>query len=385
MRISDLVQYGLDKRAIDYYTNTGLIPCSEESEGSNSRYRNYGDDAVIAVKKIAILREVGLTMKEIREHMDDPSYFTTAMWNKHIERLEAKKSEVIDRYDEMIKYATQLRDTKSIALDVVDEISNARESRVFTEKLSTIRNKIYEIEQMGDRFLEQSDDETDDVKLLYLNMYRFYTKLYERFKAGASYDSDEVQGLILKYGTSLLESYGTLAYFVYETFKDIAVNEIGIFNGMEPKMVDFLKRALPLCFTWYKEARTPDRALNYDKFYERYQNQIHELDLLVGESTFDFIKYLLRVISKGPQIVVGFYADAFKDKEWVEKSKKGYDLGLTLFDETENMSAEERQELADFRLYQRNAMYYFFEQRAKELPDNWLEELDLEYNEEEGE
>ena len=389
MRISELVQYGLDKRAIDYYTNTGLIPCSEDSKEPNSRYRNYGDDAVIAVKKIAILREVGLTMKEIREHMDDPSYFTTEMWNKHIAELEKKKDELTERYNRMIEYATDLRDSKSLALNVVEEIANARESRLISKVLSTIVNttmkKVSEIEQMGDRFLEQSDDETDDVQLLYLKIYRFFNKLFECFKAGAPYDSDKVQGLIVKYGSSLMESFGTLVYYVYDTFKDIAVKEFRIFDGMEPEMVDFLKKVVPMCVDWYKETQTLDRALDYDRFYEKHQDQIREIDSMVGESTFDFIKYILLVISKTPQLLVGCFAEAFKDKEWVEKSKKGFDLGATLFDDSNDLPEKERKEFEAFTQYQKNAMYYFFEQKAKDLPENWLQELGLDFNEEEGE
>ncbi len=389
MRISELVQYGLDKRAIDYYTNTGLIKCSEDSKEPNSRYRNYGDDAVIAVKKIAILREVGLTMKEIREHMDDPSYFTTEMWNKHIAELERKKDELTEKYKRMIEYAEDLRDSKSIVLSIPEEISNAKQSRTFSKIVADIVNatmkKISEIEQMGDRYLEQSDDETDDVQLLYLKVYRFFNKFFECFKAGIPYDSDEVQSLIVKYGTALMESYGALVYYIYDTFYDIAIKDFRIFDNMEPEMAEFLKIVLPICVNWYKEAQTIDKALDYDRFYEEYEDQIREIDSMVGESTFDFIKYILLVISKAPQLLVGCFAELFKDEEWVEKSKKGYDLGATLFDEQNSLPADKRAEADDFAQYQKNAIYHFFSQKAKELPDNWEKELGLDFDVEEGE
>ena len=55
MRIKQLEKYGLDKRTIDYYTNLGMIPYTTED---GSKYRDYGDDAVVAVKKIVIRRDV---------------------------------------------------------------------------------------------------------------------------------------------------------------------------------------------------------------------------------------------------------------------------------------------------------------------------------------
>ena len=176
MRIAQLVkEYGLDRRTIDYYSNLEprLIPYKLEPNG---KYRDYGPDAVIVVKKIIILRDAGLSEKKIKEALKDPSYFTTAKWNEHIADLRKK----IDSINTMIEYAEDLRDTYSYSLRFENEFDNARESTIFTRLSAVILNKIKPYVFSQDRLLDLVDTMPNDISDVISSYYTFISNIYKK-------------------------------------------------------------------------------------------------------------------------------------------------------------------------------------------------------------
>ena len=129
--------YGLDKRTIDYYSNLGLIPYTTKGAAN---YREYDDTSIDAVKKIVILRDVGLPLKSIKEALSNPSYFTTAVWNSHIKALKEHLAETQKKYEDMI----EIIPTETLS-DVLENIliSGSKKDQLI-EKMKSIGSKVAE-------------------------------------------------------------------------------------------------------------------------------------------------------------------------------------------------------------------------------------------------
>lgn len=68
MRIGDLAERtGTTPQTIRYYEQLGLL-APEEREGRG--YRHYGEEAVARLQKIATLKQIGLSLDEIRDVID---------------------------------------------------------------------------------------------------------------------------------------------------------------------------------------------------------------------------------------------------------------------------------------------------------------------------
>jgi DNA-binding transcriptional MerR regulator len=68
MRIGDLAeQTGATPQTIRYYEQLGLL-APEQREGRG--YRHYGEEAVARLQKIATLKQIGLSLEEIRDVID---------------------------------------------------------------------------------------------------------------------------------------------------------------------------------------------------------------------------------------------------------------------------------------------------------------------------
>ncbi len=68
MRIGDLAERtGTTPQTIRYYEQLGLLaPLEREGRG----YRHYGEEAVARLHKIATLKQIGLSLEEIRDVID---------------------------------------------------------------------------------------------------------------------------------------------------------------------------------------------------------------------------------------------------------------------------------------------------------------------------
>lgn len=378
MRISELAEKGgLNTRAIDYYKD--LIPCSDEGREQSSGYRDYGPEAVEVVKKIAILREAGMSLKEIKDHLNDPSYFTTARWNEHIKRLERKKRESIEHYDQMIEYAKTLRDSKSFIFHILNEINDINDSRKISKFYALIISRLEALILKMDEIVEQADDKPNDIALVYLRIDRLFSNIGKYFQAEIPYDSEAVQETIRKFGTALMESYGAAAYCVFDAFKDADKEAFGFFDDIDEDDYRILMQGLTICFDWYREARTIDNALAFEDFQVKFREQIHEFDELVGESTVDGLQYFIRLISYVPTFILGLV----KDESSADQFEKGYEFGSHMMESPEDMTDEQKETAYKLTEYVKNAVAYHLREKAKELPENWMDQLDLEFDDEE--
>lgn len=355
MRIAQLAKkYGIEKRTIDYYTTLKLIPCNVEP-GSN--YRDYGPEAETVVKKILILRDVGMPEKKIKEALSSPSYFTTAMWNEHIATLQRKIEETQRHYQEMIQFATDLRDSGSLALRFADRLD--LES---THVMSRIWSKANEYFN-GDKLLDLSESLPEDVSRISNDIYAFIKSAEKKKNAGVEYSAPEVQSLISRLYNSFKELYGWGVYLVYQIIKDERPETFGINAGDEEdvEMFRILMEAFGICADWCHDARTIDAIRDYDAFHQAYKDRINELDRVIEEydadaeedsedNSFSFLTELLEGICSIPSLITPDMID-----EW----EKGYSLGVDAGIEMAQEKAKENNEIIEVERNREFEQYVF--------------------------
>ena len=327
MRIAQLSDtYGIEKRAIDYYTTCGLIPYSIE-EGSN--YRDYGPDAEAIVKKIMILRGVGMSAKRIDEALHNPSYFTTEVWNKHIAELQKRAEKAQKHYADMIEFATDLRDTGSLALRFSDDL-DLKSARVVSRIWSRIA-KLFD----DDKLLELSDSLPDDVSKISNTVYMFRKSMKKKMKDGLDYSSDETQQVIARFFRRIKEYYGIGVYFVYTILKDETPQTLGIDTLLkEDKEFDYdefmevycvIMKVCAICAEWCREAKSISQIQNFELFKEQYREQIEALDREVDDSTVDVMIEVLNGICSFPQEISGDWVS-----DVISGIRKGFDAGIEI-------------------------------------------------------
>ena len=83
----------LTKKAIEYYTECGLITPAVMENG----YRNFSENDVAVLKKIAVLRGLGLTVSDIKNALDNPkeSMLLQISRKKEMELLELQEKQAL--------------------------------------------------------------------------------------------------------------------------------------------------------------------------------------------------------------------------------------------------------------------------------------------------
>ena len=340
MRIAELEnkykQYGLDRRTIDYYSSpqVGLIPYTRE-EGSN--YRIYGDDAEAVIKKIIILRDVGLSSKKIKEALDNPSYFTTAMWNEHIAKLKEKLAEVQKHYEEMIQYAEDMRDSSSLSLNFVGEIDDPKAVRAMTHMYARIQKYIVS----PDKLTELSENLDEDLSDFSNCCVVFLKSIEKKRDQGLSPDSAEVQQSVEKFIQRLKGFFGIAVYLIFQFTKDADPSLWGLKED-EAEEYAIAMRVFEICANWFRDAKTADNALDFDKFASAYGDQIQEIDQEIGESTFDDIADIIKEICDMPNHLSADILDKFESAY-----EKGVDSAIGT-SEVSKEDIDEAREYGDF-------------------------------------
>ena len=122
MKIGELAkQTGLTIRTLRYYEEVGLLVPSDRME---SGYRLYGPEEIEQLHRILSLKQLGLSLDEIRTSLDDPDFSPGELIRKQL--LQLKKE---------IKLKEQLHDQ----LEMLGEYIQRSEKISFDELIKTIR------------------------------------------------------------------------------------------------------------------------------------------------------------------------------------------------------------------------------------------------------
>lgn len=90
---------GITARTLHYYDEIGLLKPSIITE---AKYRQYTADDLSRLQEILFFREVGFSLKEIKELLNSPNYNRLEALERHLVILEAQK-ERIDSIIELVK------------------------------------------------------------------------------------------------------------------------------------------------------------------------------------------------------------------------------------------------------------------------------------------
>ena len=80
---------GVTIRALHHYDQIGLLKPAERSE---KRYRYYDEDSLLRLQQILFYRELGFSLDETKDILDDPDYDYIQALKKHREKLWSEKS-----------------------------------------------------------------------------------------------------------------------------------------------------------------------------------------------------------------------------------------------------------------------------------------------------
>lgn len=347
MHIAELVKkygkYGLDRRTIDYYSTKDkdgkrLIPCEDDQK---TGYRIYGEEAEKVIRKMIILRSLGFTSQKIKTCIADPTYFSTARWNEHIENLENKLSEI----KEMIQYAKDLRDSHSIALKLSSAFSDEdpQFELVMSRITSHVIARIFTYLDSPSELQKKSFELADEVSNFTSQCASFLQLMQDAKEELLTPDSDEVQEYISRFIDKLDSFFGIAVYLLYSYVREMDPVSLGLGKEATEEYIEIMD-AIGICAKWFKTAKTRKQAQKYDLFKVECQEDIRKLDEKAGESTVDFLIDLIQTIVNIPS--------EMKEAEIDRFFIRGYNFGVDdAAGEVEGITSEDIEEVKDFGKY----------------------------------
>lgn len=350
MKIAQLSKkYGLERRAIDYYTSLGLIPYTKEE---NSNYRIYGESAEIAIKKIIILREVGFSAKKIKEALNNPSYFTSSMWNEHIHTLKLEKEKMIRQYNDMIHYAEELRDSRSSFFHSISIYDTPEIVRIFTH----IESKLNQYILNPDGLTEISESLPDDLSNI-VNYFVVFIKSIEKKRNNLlTPDSPEVQSSFQKFFQRLQANYGTLVFGLYQLWNQVVDPKTLGFSNDQLETYFLSIKAFGICADWFRDTKTLDAAQDFNRFLKTYCERIHCFDQEIGESSYDILITLITEICNIPNSIT---------KEKIQSLKSQLDSKIDYKEKNQKAGSKDNEYLKQFSEYLYKALCTYIDFRAK--------------------
>lgn len=374
MRISQLAStYDLDKRSIDYYTTLGLIPCTTLD---GSKYREYGEDAETVVKKIVILRDAGLSEKDIKKALSNPSYFTTAKWNEHIQDMKDR----ITKIETMITYAEELRDTHSYALRYASVLQKPEESHIVSQVMKHVIDKLKPIMFSSDEVNNQYQDADGDISDVLEAWAMCLMRVEKLYHHNSTYDSSDVQRTIAKCIRKITGLYCVIMAFVYDCLKDFDGAKFGL-EGEDLEIYNVIMKLLAVIAAWFKIAKSIDNALDFNRFQECCKDQITALDQEFEDSSFDTLTSLITDICNLPkEIPTEYLANMFGGPEEAQASFKiGYEMAMEEKDRDVDqndmvISENESQGLIDpgFAAFFVNAFQYYITTQRQPIESSFI-------------
>ena len=269
MRIKEFSEkYHIDPRTIDYYSNVAKILPYKQGNKTN-KYRDYDVESERAIKKILILRGIGLSIEEIKSILNDPSYFTQDRLEEHIESLKKKRDEEIQRYDEWISFAETLKQAKLRPLDVVGDYDVNVPVEIFTQIMAS------------------GEDMEDAAQALYDNTA--FRAIFDSYFLPAFYrlnklrnetpTSEKVQGIISQFCERLRNCPGPLLSLIFSPPPELNLNIFHeIFDEDDTELNDFTSQLAPLISDWCTKSESREKILDSESFKYTYETELVKLD-----------------------------------------------------------------------------------------------------------
>lgn len=115
IKIGELArQTGLTVRALRYYEEVGLLVPSERME---SGYRLYGTEEIKKLHRILSLRQLGLSLNEIRSCLEDPDFSLDQMIHNQLKQLEEEMELQKRLHHQLEMLADYIQRSEKISVD----------------------------------------------------------------------------------------------------------------------------------------------------------------------------------------------------------------------------------------------------------------------------
>jgi MerR family transcriptional regulator, thiopeptide resistance regulator len=114
LKVGDLAkQTGVSVRTLHYYDEIGLLAPSHRTE---TGYRLYGEADIIRLQQIVSLRQIGFSLEQIRECLEQSAFSPHHVVQLHLSRLKEQMALQQQLYARLEAIATRLRSTEAISI-----------------------------------------------------------------------------------------------------------------------------------------------------------------------------------------------------------------------------------------------------------------------------
>ncbi|HSR50249.1 MAG TPA: MerR family transcriptional regulator [Acidobacteriota bacterium] len=196
LRIGELAQRtAVTVRTLHYYDEIGLLAASYRSEGG---HRLYGKDDLARLYRIRSLQQLGMSLEEIRQCLDQSDYSPLRVLEMHIERVRRQ----VERQQLLLQRLSAMADLLRTNQDVsVDQFLDTMEVMSMIENYYTPE----QLQRLKKRGQAIGQERIEEVQREWVELFQ---KFEEARSQGVAPESDELSQAVSKYQALIAEFTG---------------------------------------------------------------------------------------------------------------------------------------------------------------------------------
>ena len=147
---------GLTVRTLHYYEEIGVLVASSRSEKG---YRLYGREEIERLQKILLLQQLGFSLEEIGNLLDNPDFSLSHVVDLHVEHLEERLGLQEKLLARLKSLSEHLRGNKEISIDefiLTIEVTVMYEKYYSEEQLETLKQRR---DALGEDGMQKAQDQ----------------------------------------------------------------------------------------------------------------------------------------------------------------------------------------------------------------------------------
>lgn len=161
LKVGDLAkQTGVSVRTLHYYDEIGLLSPSHRTEAG---YRLYDREDIIRLQQIVSLRQIGFSLEEIRECLEQHSFSSDHIIQLHTARLREQielSQKLLNRLDAIAQAVGSMQTVSVEAVIQTIEAMNMLERYYTPEQLKSLRQRQ---ESLGEERIQQVQADWQDL------------------------------------------------------------------------------------------------------------------------------------------------------------------------------------------------------------------------------
>jgi MerR family transcriptional regulator, thiopeptide resistance regulator len=161
LKVGDLAkQTGVSVRTLHYYDEIGLLSPSHHTEAG---YRLYGKEDIIRLQQIVSLRQIGFSLEEIRECLEQRNFSFDRVIQLHTARLREQielSQKLLNRLEAIAQAVSSMQTVSVEALIQTIEAMNMLEKYYTPEQLESLKQRQ---ELLGEEQIRQVQADWQDL------------------------------------------------------------------------------------------------------------------------------------------------------------------------------------------------------------------------------